>query len=180
MKNKRSKIIIPLLWISFIALITVFVGDNLLSEAENSSSGSIEICKEGISVPAAVRNIEMHLSHADETEMLKHYDVKGKDKNNNIYGYVQIWKSKQSLAHYLKISKEYMSANVFGLREGKITINGIVWQKWEYIVNDIWVSQGFYEKDNKIYLCSLCVPYQEKTYAFDAIFVELLEDVIDK
>ena len=78
----------------------------------------------------------------------------------------------------MKISKEYMSANVFGFREGTITVNQKTWYKWDYIVADMAVSQGFYEQNGKIYLCSLCVPYQEKTYAFDKMFIELLESVI--
>ena len=72
-----------------------------------------------------------------------------------------------------------MSANVFAFREGEVKVNGIIWKKWDYIVNSVAVSQGFFEKKGKIYLCSMCVPYQEKTYEFDRIFLELLESAID-
>ena len=141
-------------------------------------AGSVSENKSGQSFPVAVRNFEINLRFDHGTEIIKHYDVRGKAENSNIYGYVQIWKTEQGLKHYLKISREYMSANVFGFREETIKINGTTWQKWDYIVNDIAVSQGFYEEKGRITICNLCVPYQEKTYAFDKIFLELLESVI--
>lgn len=175
MKNKA--LLIRITAFALIAVSLFFISDNLFSSAEEKEK-SIEVSDKSGDVPAVVRNFEMNLQHTDNTKMLKHYDVKGKGKNGNIFGYVQIWESEQSLSHYMKISKEYMSANVFGFREGKITIKNKTWHKWDYIVSDMAVSQGFYEQDGKIYLCSLCVPYQEKTYAFDKIFVELIESVI--
>ncbi len=141
-------------------------------------AGSIAENKNGQSLPAAVRNFEINLRYDNGTEIIRHYDVHGKEENSNIYGYVQVWKAEQGLEHYLKISREYMSATVFGFREEIVKLNGVSWQKWDYIVNDIAVSQGFYEEDGRITICSLCVPYQEKTYAFDKIFLELLESVI--
>lgn len=131
-----------------------------------------------MSIPAAVRSFEMNLRYDGGSEIIRHYDVRGKDENSSIYGYVQIWKAGQGLSHYLKISREYMSANVFGFREEDIKVNGRVWKKWEYIVNDIAVAQGFYEENGQIIICSLCVPYREKTYDFDKIFSELIESVI--
>ena len=145
------------------------------------SVSSVSITEEtssDMSIPAAVRSFEMNLRYDGGNEIIRHYDVKGKDENSNIYGYVQVWKAGQGLAHYLKISREYMSANVFGFREEDIKINGAVWKKWEYIVNDIAVAQGFYEKNGEITICSLCVPYREKTYAFDRIFSEIIESIV--
>lgn len=152
--------------------------ETALENVELLPAGSIPENKSGQSLPAAVRNFEINLRYDDGSEIIRHYDVRGKGENSNIYGYVQIWKTEQSLEHYLKISREYMSANVFGFREEIRKTNGTTWQKWDYIVNDIAVSQGFYEKDSQITICSLCVPYQEKTYAFDKIFLELVESVI--
>ena len=176
MKNKKIKILVGILFFFLSFAMLFFLSDKLFLSA-SSKETSIEVCEEGRIFPAAVRNFEMNLQYSDGAEMLKHYDVKGKGSNSNIFGYVQIWESEQSLSHYLKISKEYMSANVFGFYEGDLTINGVTWRKWDYIVNGVAVSQGFYEKEGKIYLCSLCVPYKEKTYSFDKIFVELLESV---
>ena len=175
MKNKVLFIRITALF--FVAVSVIFISDNLFSSAGEKEM-SIEVSDKSATVPAAVRNFEMNLQHTDNAKMLKHYDVKGKGENGNIYGYVQIWESDQSLSHYMKISKEYMSANVFGFREGTITMKDKKWHKWDYIVADTAVSQGFYEQNGKIYLCTLCVPYQEKTYAFDKIFTELLESVV--
>ena len=121
-------------------------------------------------------NIVLVLSGHDPCDSIILAQDKG--ENGNIFGYVQIWESDQSLSHYMKISKEYMSANVFGFREGTITMKDKKWHKWDYIVADTAVSQGFYEQNGKIYLCTLCVPYQEKTYAFDKVFTELLESVV--
>ena len=177
MKSKKLKFTIRLTAILLAAITIFFVSDSLFSSA-NDKETSIEVSKTGVAVPAAVRNFEMNLKDLGGAERLKHYDVKGKGENSNIFGYVQVWESEKTLAHYLKISKEYMSTNVFGFREGEITVNGIKWKKWEYIVNGISVSQGFYANGNKIYFCSLCVPYKEKNYAFDKIFVELLESVV--
>lgn len=175
MKNKVLFIRITAL--IFVAVSVIFISDNLFSSAGEKEM-SIEVSDKSATVPAAVRNFEMNLQHTDNAKMLKHYDVKGKGENGNIFGYVQIWESDQSLSHYMKISKEYMSANVFGFREGTITMKDKKWHKWDYIVADTAVSQGFYEQNGKIYLCTLCVPYQEKTYAFDKIFTELLESVV--
>lgn len=175
MKNKVLFIRITAL--IFVAVSVIFISDNLFSSAGEKEM-SIEVSDKSTTVPAAVRNFEMNLQHTDNAKMLKHYDVKGKGENGNIFGYVQIWESDQSLSHYMKISKEYMSANVFGFREGTITMKDKKWHKWDYIVADTAVSQGFYEQNGKIYLCTLCVPYQEKTYAFDKIFTELLESVV--
>lgn len=175
MKNKVLFIRITAL--IFVAVSVIFISDNLFSSAGEKEM-SIEVSDKSATVPAAVRNFEMNLQHTDNAKMLKHYDVKGKGENGNIFGYVQIWESDQSLSHYMKISKEYMSANVFGFREGTITMKDKKWHKWDYIVADTAVSQGFYEQNDKIYLCTLCVPYQEKTYAFDKIFTELLESVV--
>lgn len=175
MKKKLSFIRIAVIILLVVSVI--IISDNLFSRADEKKT-SIEICENSGDIPAAVRNFEMNLQQTDSAKMLKHYDIKGKGKNSNVFGYVQIWESDQSLSHYMKISKEYMSANVFGFHEGTITVKGIKWQKWDYIVDSIAVSQGFYEKDGKIYLCSLCVPYQEKTYNFDKIFTELLETVL--
>ena len=129
-------------------------------------------------VPSAAKNFEMNLRFDNGNEIVKHYDVRGKDENRNIYGYVQVWDTDQTLEHYLKISREYMSANVYGFRESTIKVKGLSCRKWEYIVEDIAVTQAFYEKDGLITICNLCVPYQEKTYTFDKIFIELLESVI--
>lgn len=175
MKNKVWLIRITVIFFAAVSLICI--SDNLFSNAGEKEK-SLEVSEKSSAVPAAVRNFEMNLQHTDNTKRLKHYDVKGKGKNGNVFGYVQIWESEQSLSHYMKISKEYMSANVFGFREGTITVNQKTWYKWDYIVADMAVSQGFYEQNGKIYLCSLCVPYQEKTYAFDKMFIELLESVI--
>lgn len=123
-------------------------------------------------------DFEITLREDYGTEIVKHYDIRGRDAYQNIYGYMQVWKTEQSLEHYLKISREYMSANVFGFREETVRVNGVSWQRWDYIVNDIAVSQGFTEKEGQITLCSLCVPYQERTAAFDKIFLELLESVV--
>ena len=137
--------------------------------AASGDSGSY-----GMTVPAAVRNFEMNLRYENGSEIVKHYDVRGKGENAGVYGYVQVWKTDQSLEHYLKISREY----VYGFREEDIKINGQVWKKWEYIVNDTAAAQGFYEKNGEITIVSLCVPYREKTYAFDKMFSELIESVI--
>lgn len=177
MESKKSKLIVRIMAV-FLAAVAVFIISNNLFSSANDKETNIEVYKADVVVPAAVRNFEMNLTHSADAERLKHYAVKGKGANSNIFGYVQIWESENSLAHYLKISKEYMSSNVFGFREGEINVNGITWRKWEYIVNAVAVSQGFYEKDNKIYFCSLCVPYKEKNYAFDKIFIELLESVV--
>lgn len=177
MKRRKSKFLIRLTAILLAAIAVFLVSNSLFSSADDKEK-SIEVCKTGVAVPAAVRNFEMNLKDSGGAERLKHYDIKGKGENSNIFGYVQIWESENSLAHYLKISKEYMSSNVFGFREGEITVNGITWKKWEYIVNSVAVAQGFYEKNNKIYFCSLCVPYKEKNYTFDKIFIELLESVV--
>lgn len=174
----RNKVFfLRIMAIVLVAASVIIISDNLFSNAGEKET-SIEVSDKSGAVPAAVRNFEMNLQQTDNAKMLKHYDVKGKGNNDNIFGYVQIWESEQSLAHYMKISKEYMSANVFGFKEGSITIKGNLWKKWDYIVDSMAVSQGFFEKNGKIYLCSLCVPYQEKTYAFDKIFTELLESVV--
>ncbi|MBE7059009.1 MAG: hypothetical protein E7387_07955 [Ruminococcaceae bacterium] len=178
MKSRKFKFVIRLTAVLLSAIAVFLISDSIFSSANDRETSSIEVCKTGVVVPAAVRNFEMNLKDSGGAEQLKHYDIKGKGENSNIFGYVQIWESENSLAHYLKISKEYMSSNVFGFHEGEITVNGITWKKWEYIVNSIAVAQGFYEKDNKIYFCSLCVPYKEKNYAFDKIFIELLESVV--
>lgn len=158
-----------------------FTAGSAPDESLAVSVSSVYITEEtnsDMSVPAAVRSFEMNLRYDGGNEIIRHYDVKGKGENSNIYGYVQVWKAGQGLAHYLKISREYMSANVFGFREEDIKINGAVWKKWEYIVNDIAVAQGFYEKNGEITICSLCVPYREKTYAFDRIFSEIIEGIV--
>lgn len=178
MVNKYKKRIL------FIAVLVLALGsllvlsDNLFMSATEDKNTNIEVYTQSGDIPAAVRNFEMNLKHSDNAQMLEHYDIRGKGKYNNIFGYVQIWKTDDSLEHYMKISKEYMSMNVFGFCEGEIKVNGKKWKKWEYIVNSTAVSQGFYEKDGKIYLCGICVPYQEKTIAFDKIFAELLGTVI--
>lgn len=141
-------------------------------------AGSVIENRSGEAMPAVVRNLEIRLRYDGGNEMIKHYDVQGKGQNSNIYGYVQIWKTQQSLAHYLKTSREYMSANVFGFREETLKMNGITWQLWHYIVNDVSVAQAFSEQDGRITMCSLCVPYQEQTYEFEKILKELLESVI--
>lgn len=69
-------------------------------------------------MPATVRNFEITLREDYGTEIVKHYDIRGRDAYQNIYGYMQVWKTEQSLEHYLKISREYMSANVFGFLRG--------------------------------------------------------------
>ncbi len=186
----RKRIMKIMLYISILAISILLwsVTDNIFSLAESKkqttdsdiveilAAGSIE--KENI-IPTTVKDFEKNFSFSDSAEKLEHYDVRGKNKNSNVYGYVQIWESKQSLEQYLSISKEYMSSNVYGFYESDITINGIKWKKWDYIVNSIAVSQGFLEYDGKIYFCCLCVPYKEKTYSFDKIFIELLELSID-
>jgi len=177
MQNNKRKFIVHATAV-LLAFLVVFLISNSLFSSANDKETSIEVCDSAVVVPAAVQNFEMNLQHSGGAERLEHYDIKGKGENSNIFGYVQIWKSENSLAHYLEISKEYMSENVFGFREGEINVKGITWRKWEYIVNGVSVSQGFYEKDSKIYFCSLCVPYKEKNYAFDKIFIELLESVV--
>ncbi|MBS5570088.1 MAG: hypothetical protein KHX22_02255 [Clostridiales bacterium] len=152
--------------------------ERILERIEILPAGSVAENKDGQSLPAAVRNFEITLREDYGTEIVKHYDIRGRDAYQNIYGYMQVWKTEQSLEHYLKISREYMSANVFGFREETVRVNGVSWQRWDYIVNDIAVSQGFTEKEGQITLCSLCVPYQERTAAFDKIFLELLESVV--
>ena len=108
MRNKKTKILVGILFF-FLSFVTLFfLSDNLFLSASSKDS-SIEVCEEGYAVPAAVRNFEMNLQYSDSAEMLKHYEVKGKGSNSNIFGYVQIWESEQPLSHYLKISKEYMS-----------------------------------------------------------------------
>lgn len=175
--NKRKKFMLYGV-LTLVVATVIFIGDKLFTKVDMTET-SIEVYKASMDIPTAVKNFEMNLKSSDSAEMLKHYDVKGKGSNSNIFGYVQIWQSDQPLAHYMKISKEYMSANVFAFREGEVKVNGIIWKKWDYIVNSVAVSQGFFEKKGKIYLCSMCVPYQEKTYEFDRIFLELLESAID-
>lgn len=128
-------------------------------------------------IPTVSEYFEKQLKYKDENKMIEHYDVKGIKDNKNIYGYVQIWKSEDSLNEYLKICREYMSYNAFGFSEIDIRINNIVWKKWEYIVDSIFVAQGFCEQNGRIYLCSIFVPYQEKTNDFDKFFLDLLQDV---
>ena len=75
-------------------------------------AGSVIENRSGEAMPAAVRNLEIRLRYDGGNEMIKHYDVQGKGQNSNIYGYVQIWKTQQSLAHYLKTSREIGRAHV--------------------------------------------------------------------
>lgn len=182
MRNKGLlKIIIRVMAVITVTACIWIVTDKILPVADfESTAVNIEILPAGVAeyLPAAVRNFELNLKQSENTEMLKHYDVRGKGNFSKIYGYVQIWKSEQSLKHYLNISKEYMSANVFGFREEDIKTNGISWKKWEYIVNGISVLQGFREENGTITMCSLCVPYQERSYAFDKLFLEVLQNVI--
>lgn len=156
----------------------VNAGDNIEAKVDILPEGSVCNTSGDDIIPAVVRNFEINLRYDNGTEIIKHYDVRGKNPNDNIYGYVQIWKAEQGLDHYLKISKEYMSANVHGFREGTLKTGGVTWITWEYIVNDIAVSQAFNEKDGLITICNLCVPYQEKTYEFGKIFTELLESIV--
>ena len=187
MKNSFVKIILRTTAVIFVTACIWIVTDKMFPEADSKDSvtvnleifpaGTVAENKSGDSMPTAVRNFEINIRQSENAEILKHFDVQGKGEYSNMYGYVQIWKSDQSLAHYLKISKEYMSSNVFGFREEEIKIDNITWKKWDYIVKGISVLQGFREQNGEITLCSLCVSYQERTYAFDKIFLELLQSV---
>ena len=105
MKNKKLKIIIRLTAILLAVVAVFFVSNSLFSSANNKET-SIEVCETSVAVPAAVKNFEMNLKDSGGAERIKHYDIKGKGENSNIFGYVQIWESENSLGHYLKISKE--------------------------------------------------------------------------
>lgn len=152
--------------------------ERILERIEILPAGSVGENKDGQSLPAAVRNFEMTLREDYGTEIVKHYDIRGRDAYQNIYGYMQVWKTEQSLEHYLKISREYMSANVFWLSRGNrqnqrrfLAAMGLYCKRHRRLA-------GLHRKDGQITLCSLCVPYQERTAAFDKIFLELLESVI--
>lgn len=178
LRSAAAVLVVICIWVVTDRLFSAARAEEELDSVEILPAGSVAENYNGISLPTAVRNFEINLRYDDGSEILKHSDVRGKGEHSHIYGYVQVWKAEQGLEHYLKISREYMSANVFGFREETVKINGTTWRKWEYIVNDIAVSQGFYEKNGQITICCLCVPYQERTYSFDKIFLELLESVI--
>lgn len=174
-KIVKYAIIIVALILIFNIINSVFLTarcKNIDDFVETMESGTIEN-----NVPVIVREFEKKLEYSNKSEILEHYEVRGKGEDDNLYGYVQVWKTQEPLEHYLNLCKEYMSLNVYGFTETDVTVNSIKWRKWEYIVNGISAAQAFCKIGDKIYMCSLFVSYQERTYAFDKIFIELMESI---
>ena len=177
-----KKIIKYAIMIASIVLIINIANSFILSAKYKNKSNFVETVNFGTienNIPAIARDFEKKLKYSQKSEMLEHYEVKGKGANDNLYGYVQIWKTQEPLEHYLNLSKEYMSLNAYGFTEMDVTINSIKWRKWEYIINGISAAQAFCKIDDKIYMCSLFVSYQERTYAFDKIFTELMKSTTE-
>ena len=182
MDNSQKKIIKYTVILAAAILLLNITGSHFFSAKSKDNTRSVVTVEAGSlneKIPAVARNFEKKLEYGRGNEMLKHYEIKGKGENDNLYGYVQIWETNDSLEHYLNLSKEYMSMNAYGFSETDVNIDGVKWRKWEYIINGISAAQAFCKIDDKIYMCSLFVSYQERTYAFDKIFTELMKSTTE-
>ena len=126
-----------------------------------------------------VDNAVIHLRQFDDSEIKYHIDIEGVNEGQGIYGFVQIVTSKHSLEEYLKISQEFISTNVFDLRENFVTSGNIQGKEWNYRTSRSYTKQQFFPAgDREIIIISLSMPNEMKNSSnHTAIFEKLFSDI---
>lgn len=113
----------------------------------------------------------------DGGEIIYHVDLREKD--NNCWGFVQVWNLSTSLENFLDVSKKMSQIDFINFKEEKITINDLQGYQWKYEFinnqnNKINAVEIFVENNKDIYRVSMfsknnmCTNKIEKS-AFDII-----------
>lgn len=127
-----------------------------------------------------ISDTNMTLRRFEDNEIKYHLDIEGINENSNIYGFVQIVSINRSLKDYISLSREFLSTNVFNLRENPSFWNKKEGVQWTYMTGKTYTRQEFYPiTDSEIMIFSLSTSNEIKNSAsggarFENLFTEIV------
>lgn len=128
-----------------------------------------------------VENATITLRQFEDSEIKYHIDIDGTGECQGVYGFVQIITSKHTLDNYLNIAKEFISTNVFDLRESSTTSGNLSGKEWTYRTGKSYTKQHFYTVGNsEIMIISLSMPNEMKNNGEKSVVFEKLFTAIEK
>lgn len=128
-----------------------------------------------------IPDTNMTLRRFEDSEIKYHLDIAGTNKYNGICGFVQIVSINRPLEEYLKLSREFLSTNVFNLCEKSSLWNEKEGTQWTYRTGKSYIRQEFYPlADCEIIIFSLSTSDKTENGAVnDAAFEMLFNKILN-